>query len=167
MAAETIPARLFEQARLTPDRPAYYRRDSGAWRATSWSAYAEQVRRAAAALSVLGLEPGQGLCILAYNRPEWAVAHLAAMAVGAVPTGLYTTAAAPEVEYILQHTEARVLVVESEARYAKVARIRDRLRRSRKHVNPTSRWRENLWIGNPKCPSKTDFHAWWSIFATF
>lgn len=124
---DSIPTRLFEQARLRPDRPAYYRRDSGAWRATSWSTYAGQVRQAAAALAGLGLAAEQGLCLLSYNRPEWAIAHVAAMALGAIPTGIYTTAAAPEAEYILGHTAARVLVVESAARYAKIARVRDRL----------------------------------------
>ena len=50
MTTDTIPARLLEQARVRPAAPAYYIREDGIWKATSWSDYAKLVKQAGRAL---------------------------------------------------------------------------------------------------------------------
>jgi len=127
VAADTIPARFFSQGQAHPDAPAYFVRQDGAWRPTRWREYNDQVRTAARALIALGLQPGQGVCILAYNRAEWAITAFAAMAAGGVPAGIYTTCSPVEVQYIVAHAEAPVIVVEDRAQYDKVREQRERL----------------------------------------
>ena len=80
MTTETIPTRLFDQAQRRPDAPAYYTRGARGWEPTSWRAYSSQVRRAAKALIALGFQPGDNVCILGFNRPEWVIFDVAAMA---------------------------------------------------------------------------------------
>ncbi|PCC72873.1 long-chain acyl-CoA synthetase [Nannocystis exedens] len=127
MALDTIPARFFARGQAHPDKPAYYVRRGGAWRPFTWREYNDQVRTAARAMIGLGLQPGQGVCILAYNRAEWAITAFAAMAAGGVPAGIYTTCSAGEVQYIVHHAEASLVVVEDRAQYEKLAAERDHL----------------------------------------
>jgi len=134
MAADTIPARLFAQARQRPDEPAYFVKVGGAWRGTRWRAYAEEVRRAARALVALEVGPGNTVGLLGFNRPEWVVLDLATMSVGAAPVGVYTTCSAEEVGYILGHAETSVLLLEDAAQWEKFQRVRDQLPRIRRVV---------------------------------
>ena len=93
-------------------RPALRWKTGGGWRTATWSEFHERVRRTARALVALGVEPGRGVAILGYNRPEWFLADLGAIHAGALPTGIYTTSAREQVRYILEHCEAAVAVVE-------------------------------------------------------
>ena len=120
MAADTIPHRLLNRAKSTPNAPAYYVRESGAWKPTNWGTYSDQVTQAGRALIALGFEPGQTACILGFNRPEWAILDLAAMGVGGAPAGIYTTCSPVEVRYIVAHSEAPIILVENEAQWRKV-----------------------------------------------
>ncbi len=121
MAFSSIPSRVFRQAAERPDHPAYAVRDARGWHRVSWQAYAEEVRDVARALAALGVQRGDRVCILGRNRPEWVVADVAAMALGAVPAGIYATCSSEEVAWILGHAEAVVAVVEDQAQWRKVA----------------------------------------------
>ena len=114
MAADTIPARLQEQAKTRPDHPAYYAKSGGEWIPTTYGTYAAEVCAAAKALIALGLEPDDAVCILGFNRPEWIITDVAAMTAGGVPAGIYTTCSPEEVQYILHHAEASIAVLENE-----------------------------------------------------
>jgi long-subunit acyl-CoA synthetase (AMP-forming) len=112
---ETI-LQLFEATvRARPDGPAMARKEAGTWRLTTWAGYRDAVRQAAAGLVSQGVKPGQGVVILAFNRPEWYVAHLAAMCAGACPAGIYTNSTPEQCRFIAEHAEASVAFVENEA----------------------------------------------------
>jgi long-chain acyl-CoA synthetase len=127
VVADTIPHRLLEQARIRPHAPAYYVRDQGVWKATSWERYAGEAKRAAKALMALGVEPGQTTTILGFNRPEWVVFDLATMMIGGAPAGIYATCSPEEVAYIIDHAESPVCLVENEAQWLKVKAERENL----------------------------------------
>jgi len=124
---ETIPLRLFRAAKTHPERPAYFVKKGGAWRSTSYAQYASEVMQAARALVSLGFQPGQRICILGFNRPEWTILDLAALAAGGAPAGIYTTCSADEVAYILEHSEAPLVLVEDEGQLRKVESRRSKL----------------------------------------
>ncbi|HET6789003.1 MAG TPA: AMP-binding protein, partial [Aquabacterium sp.] len=115
------PLRLMATATRLGDRPAYYIRTQDGWQASTWRDYASQVRCAARALLSMGVQKGDSVAILSFNRPEWSVAAFAAMSVGAIPVGIYWTASSKDIDYILNHCQAPVLVVEDLARFDKVA----------------------------------------------
>ncbi len=133
MALETIPQLVLGNARRFGAAPAYHVRGPGGWEATSWERYAAEVRQAGAAIVALGVEPGQPVCILGANRPEWVISDVGAMAAGAVPAGIYATSSPAECAYILNHSEAPVVVVEDEAQWQKIVAVRNELPRLR-HV---------------------------------
>jgi len=105
---------IFEAtAHAQADRPAMARKRGGTWERTTWRGYRDAVRQTARALVATGVKPGQGVVILAFNRPEWYVANLAAIAVGARPAGIYTNSTPEQCRYVTEHAEAAVAFVEN------------------------------------------------------
>jgi long-chain acyl-CoA synthetase len=127
MSTDTIPHLFFQTAKTRPHAPAYYVKSNDRWEPTSWSAHAAEVSRAARALIALGFSAGDTVSILGFNRPEWIVMALAAMAGGGAPAGVYTTCSALEVQYIVQHAEAKVVLVENALQWQKIEKELARL----------------------------------------
>jgi long-chain acyl-CoA synthetase len=127
MTADTIIHRLHAQSRTRPNAPAYYEKIGSAWVPTPWHTYVDQVRQAARALLTLGLQPGDTVCILGFNRPEWAIMQLAAMAIGGAGAGIYTTNSPIEVQYIIEHAESAVVLLENDGQWQKVNQVRAQL----------------------------------------
>ncbi len=122
---ETILHRLHKNARVRPNAPAYFEKIGDAWVPTSWQQYLDQVRQAAKSLIAMGVQPGQNVAILGFNRPEWVIFDLASMLVGGAPAGIYTTNSPQECKYIIDHAEAPVVLVEHEAQWKKIAETRE------------------------------------------
>ncbi len=121
------PAQLAITAARLASHPAYWIRDDTAWLATSWTDYANQVRTAARALLSLGVERGDAVAILSFNCPAWSITAFAAMSIGATPVGIYWTSSSADIEYVLNHCKAPVLVLEDSQRLAKVEGCADAL----------------------------------------
>ncbi|WP_249464413.1 AMP-dependent synthetase/ligase [Amycolatopsis thermalba] len=123
----TLPARLLEHARAMGDKTAMREKHRGRWREWTWAEYAERVANVAAGLRELGVEPGDRVAIHAENRPEWVVADLAVQGIGAISMGVYPTSPEAEVEYLLSHSGAKVLIAEDEEQLDKALAVRGRL----------------------------------------
>ncbi len=121
----SIPERLRINARSKPNQPAYYVKQRGVWRGTGYSEYWDQVKSVAKAMIASGLEPGFKVCILGANSPHWVIFDLGAMTAGGAPAGIYQTSSPGEAGYILEHTEARLCLVDSAAQLAKLRVERD------------------------------------------
>ncbi len=129
MSQRLIPDYFFDRVTQHPERIAYADRhqtegSGGVWKTCDWRTYGDEVRKAAASLLALGVVPGERIAILASNRSEWTIIDMAAMTVGAVPVGIYTTSAPQQVEYILRDSGAAILVVENNGQYARVGERR-------------------------------------------
>jgi long-chain acyl-CoA synthetase len=96
----------------------------GRWKEYDWETYARRTAATMAGLRELGVEPGDKVAIHAENRPAWVFADLAIQAMGAISVGVYPTSPASEVEYLLSHSEAKVVIVEDEEQYDKTAEVR-------------------------------------------
>jgi long-chain acyl-CoA synthetase len=127
MATDTIPRRLFDLAKARPDAPAFFYKAEGRYQPTTWAAYAALVKRAGKSLIALGFEPGGTVSILGFNRPEWVILDVAAMAAGGAPAGIYTTCSPEEVRYIVHHAESKLVLVENVAQWEKVKKELERL----------------------------------------
>src|SRR5262245_8617948 len=127
MPHDTIPRRLFEQAKTRPNVPAFHHKTGGSYKPTTWSEYASLVRRAGKAMMALGFDAGSTVSILGFNRPEWVVFAVAAMGAGGAAAGIYTTCSAEEVRYIVHHAEAKLVLVENQEQWAKVKQELDNL----------------------------------------
>ncbi len=126
-ALDTIPHRLLRQATERPSSVAYQAKVGGRWQPTTWRTFVEQVRTAARALLALGFARGSKVAILGFNRPEWVILDHAAMLAGGAAAGIYTTCSADEVQYIVHHSEALVVLVEDASQLAKIKARRAQL----------------------------------------
>ncbi|HEY2738805.1 MAG TPA: AMP-binding protein [Thermoanaerobaculia bacterium] len=124
---ETVVDVLEATARAHPQRPAMRIRLQGRWQTTTWQEYRDQAFLAARGFLKLGLAAGNGVVILGYNRPEWFLADMAAIAAGGLPAGIYTNSTPEQCHYIAEHAEAAIAVVENEAHLATFLALRDRL----------------------------------------
>jgi long-chain acyl-CoA synthetase len=123
----STPQRFLTTASRAPSSPAYYIRGKTSWLPTNWAAFRAQVQSAARGLVALGVQPGDRLSILSYNRPEWVILDIAAMMVGAAPIGIYFTASPSEISFIVQDSGSVVLAAENAVQYAKFAGSRAEL----------------------------------------
>ena len=165
MNAPTIPGRLFQQGKNRPTTPALFSKENGQWVPTTWKAYAENTRQVGRALLSLGVGTGDVICILGNNRSEWVEADVGAMAIGAIPAGIYQTCSAEEIHYILEHSEAPLVIVENQAQWDKVAEVRSSLPNLKKIVTMrgteiddehTLSWQAFIDSGNSVSPHQVD-----------
>lgn len=89
-----------------PERPAVV------WHGRSWNyaEFAAIVQRFAQFLSEQGVRPGDVVAVMASNRPEMLAAHYAVPMLGAILNTVNTRLNAETVEYILRHSEAKLLI---------------------------------------------------------
>ena len=106
------------------NEPALRHKRHGLWQTTRWADYFENARAVGLALADMGLQPGDAVCVLAENRPEWLYTDMGAQCMGLVGNGIYPTASPEQVAFILQHSRAHVLFVENQEQLEKVLSVR-------------------------------------------
>jgi long-chain acyl-CoA synthetase len=79
----------------------------------TWTQYADQVARVAGGLAALGVGRGDRVMLMMRNRLEFHVVDLAVMALGATPISIYNSSSADQIGYLVQHSKARVAIVEA------------------------------------------------------
>jgi long-chain acyl-CoA synthetase len=118
--SDTLPKLLREHARRTPQRVALREKQFGIWQPVTWGQYLERVRDFALGLRALGFGRGDTLGIIGDNRPEWLYAELAAQSLGGAAVGVYQDSLADQVRYIVDHSDARIVVVEDQEQVDKL-----------------------------------------------
>ena len=106
---------FFEQAALMGDSPMLYTKKDGTWQSQSWREVADQVRRLADALRVVGVGKGDRVVLVSENRPEWLIADMAIMTAGAISVPTYTTYTARDYLHICENSGARAAIVSTKA----------------------------------------------------
>ena len=137
--ADTLPKLLAERAALHPDAVALREKEYGIWQRVTWRDYLAHVRRACMGLTALGLRAGDKVAILSENRREWLYAELASMAAGGVGVGVYPTSPSNEVQYVLAHSGATIVVAEDQEQVDKILEVGDRLPDVRHVVVPETK----------------------------
>ena len=119
-AAITIPQLLRRRAGLHGDRLALREKEHGIWKRYSWSHYYATARLVALGLMSLGIKPGDRVAIAGEDTPEWFYADLSIQMIGAIAVGIYPTNPWVELQYIVRHCGARVVVTGDQEQTDKV-----------------------------------------------
>jgi long-subunit acyl-CoA synthetase (AMP-forming) len=80
----------------------------------TWGELRDKVDALAGGLHGLGLRKGETIALLLGNRPEFHLADLAAMMVGATPFSIYMTYAPNQIEYVVSDAGAKILITEQQ-----------------------------------------------------
>ncbi|MGZ4175398.1 MAG: AMP-dependent synthetase/ligase [Solirubrobacteraceae bacterium] len=78
----------------------------------TWGELLDRVDALAGGLAKLGVDRGQCVALMLANRPEFHIADLATVTLGATPFSIYVTYPAGEIEYLIRDSGARVAIVE-------------------------------------------------------
>ena len=102
-----------KQSSILQDQPYLWRKINDKYSSLSWKEVRNNVESFSAALKNLGLLAGDRVIIVSENRPEWQIADLSIMAVGAISVPAYITSTTNDYEYIIKHSGARCIIVSS------------------------------------------------------
>ena len=105
----------------------FYFRSGDRWQGISWQRFERETFDFAAALLSYGLKRGGSVCILMGNVPEWPISDIGTIIAGGVGVGLYPTSSAEQIAYIIDHSDAEFVLVDSRAQLQKVLSVRDQL----------------------------------------
>jgi long-chain acyl-CoA synthetase len=120
MEGKSIPERFFARAQEHPERTLFKNKEAGAWRDIRWAEAANAVSEIGNGLLALGLAPGDRVALLSENRLEWIYADLGLLAAGGVTVTIYPSNLPHEVEYIVNHSGARFLVISGPGQFKKL-----------------------------------------------
>ena len=114
-------------ASSTATRPPSATRTATQWVDRSFDEVLEIVRPLALGLTELGVEKGDRVSILGNTRPEWTYFDFAALSIGATVVPIYQTNSPEECRYVLENSDAKVVVVEDDEQLEKIREVRDQL----------------------------------------
>lgn len=108
------------RAKRSATSPAMYEHRGGSWRAVTWGEFYARAKRAAKQLRAHGVGRGDKIAILGPTQPSWAVFDMAAQLLGAVSFGIYPKQTPTQIRYLLEHSEAKVVLVSGKDELASV-----------------------------------------------
>lgn len=119
----TIVHRLWAQADQFGSKPALRYRFEDRWCEISWEEYRTRVLDVASGLQSLGIERGDRVCLLSHNQPNWVMGDLGILACGAVSVPAYPNSIPRQLGYLLQHAEAKVILVADGVQLRKIQQV--------------------------------------------
>ena len=122
-----LPAAFFAVAADNGGKTLLAAKRNGEWQTMTYAEVADHVRRLAAALINQGIKPGDKIFISSENRPEWAIADLAIMAIGAVVVPSFVTNTIDDFAYIMGHSDAVLAITSGGELARKVAAATQRV----------------------------------------
>ncbi len=111
---ETLP-HLMRRALATPRDDVLVERRNGAWTPTSSAGLLERAEDLACAIRDAGLAAGDRVALIAHNCVDWIVCDVATLIAGCVVVPVYPTQALDHMAYILGHSGAKLIFVDTQA----------------------------------------------------
>jgi long-chain acyl-CoA synthetase len=115
-------------------RPVMLYKQDGQYVGISYGDLATRVEHFAGGLAALGFKRGDRISIISENRPEWAVADLAAVYLGGVGVPIYPTMTARQNEYIFNDAGVGFVVVSNRFQLNKVLKVLPEVKTLRKVI---------------------------------
>ena len=97
------------------------------WKLFSTKEYIDNVNNLSYGLLELGLKKGDKIATVSNNRPEWNFTDMATAQAGIVQVPIYPTISTQDYEYILQHCDAKIVIVSDAKLYVKLLPIVNKL----------------------------------------
>ena len=133
-ANKTIPELytfLTEDFGKNMTRPVMMRKVDGVYQGITYSEFKDETDNFAYGLTALGVKKGDKIAIISENRPEWVYSDMGSLALGAVDVPIYPSLTASSIEFILNNSESRGVIVSNKFQLNKILKYRESLR----HLN--------------------------------
>ncbi len=99
----------------------------GQYTPISTGEFETKVKHLCLGLKDLGLGPGDKMIILSENRPEWVISDLANLCLGGVTVPIYTTLVPEQVKYIIDDSDAKIVVCSNPELWKLVEAVKSQL----------------------------------------
>ena len=110
---ENIVSMFFKKSKEMKDKPYLWKKNNNIFESLSWENVELSVKSIARSLIDLGILKGDRVVILSENRPEWQIADLAIMSIGAITVPVYTTSTTADYSHVINHSGARCMIISS------------------------------------------------------
>ena len=122
----TIPKLFIAQCKkYGKDKVAMREKEFGIWIPFTWQDYYENVKNLSLGMVSMGLKKGDKVAMIGDNRPEGLWAEMAALCAGGVGVWLFQDCMMDEVKYIVDHSDAKFFVGETQEEVDKALSIKD------------------------------------------
>ena len=165
----TPSRRLRDIANRFPNQVAFRDKRYGVWNEITYGEFWTEVQYVACALNYFGIEKTDKVAIHSENRPEWLISDIGIQSLGAISVGLYPTNPPPEVQYLLSHSESKILFAEDQEQVDKALEVIEDVPNLSKIVyfeekglfryesDKLMRWDEFLKIGKEQFEANKEF----------
>ncbi len=108
-------------------KDAFSYKDKGSWINFSAQDYYKYSHLFACGLINKGFTKGEKIITMSQSLPHWNIADMGISLAGLVHVPIYTTLGPEELEYIIRHSEAKIIIVSDAALYKKLKPIADKI----------------------------------------
>ncbi len=130
VVGQTAPRQFLKLVDANPDSPALNRMNAeGGWDSWTFAEFRDQVAHASAGLAAIGVEPGERVLLMMSNRPDFHWFDVAAQFLRSTPVSIYNSSSPEEIQYLADHAEARIAIVENEGFLDRLLKVRNELPR--------------------------------------
>ena len=123
----TLPGLLLNTLSIYPKPQFMLVKKAGHYTPISSADFGETVRHYSLGLQALGQGKGDKLIILSENRPEWIMTDFANLCLGGITVPVYTTLVSDQIKYLINDSDARIVVVSSSDQWRKLEAVRSEL----------------------------------------
>jgi long-chain acyl-CoA synthetase len=121
--ASSVPSLILGAVTRHNKTDALNYRSEGKWHNIPAAEFVERVQNTAIGLASLGVRPGDRIVLLSENRPEWSIADLAILSLGAINVPIYTTQALDQVDFILSDSGAKAIFISNRRLYKQMQSV--------------------------------------------
>ena len=146
---KSIPDMLRSNAAKFQGRLALKYRKQGAFVTLTYAAYYERALMVARGLVKMGVKPGDRIAILSENRAGWVIADMGILCTGSATVPIYPTNTPEQIEYMINHSGARIVFVSGKFQYSKLLMVREAMPGLELVVS------FERFLGDPKLPVTT------------
>lgn len=143
---ETLPGIFSDALSKGPNRKLYNYKQDGEWKSYTYQEIYDILPELGFGIRSLGLEEQDKVAILSENNPEWCMFDWTCSHFNFVSIPVYQTSIPKQIEYILNHSEAKIAIVSNHEQLKKILSVKDRLENLQKVVMLDNKQYEEDWV---------------------
>lgn len=129
---KTIPGLFqFLTEEYKNDKKFLFTKVKGIYEGITYNEFKIETEKFALGLAAIGIKRGDKIAIMAENRPEWVYSDMAILGIGGADVPLYPSLTAESVQFILNNSEAKGIIISNKFQLNKVLKIKSLCR----HLN--------------------------------
>jgi long-chain acyl-CoA synthetase len=128
LVKKTIGQLFLKRSKINPNSNAIGWIENNSLKFINYKEYRNVVESISLAIIKKGIIKHDKVCILSNTRREWHFLDLGILCSGAAVIPIYHTYLSHEVQYIINHSEAKMVIVEDNEQLKKVLKVIDKLK---------------------------------------